>query len=89
MSFEEQREIGKSYLEGLRKLNEGKIRKSREERSSSMMELTKKPVYPNYLQNIRSKEKVETSKRSTRWRKIMKNDQMNNRDKYNSVMEEV
>ena len=57
LSPDQYKKLGISYLEGLKKLNEGIKRKSPEERSASMMELTKKPsrvAYPDYLKEMRT-----------------------------------
>ena len=38
-----------------------------------MMELTKKPQYPNYLEEIKAKPKQEPAEYRTNWKKILKN----------------
>lgn len=53
------KKLGVSYLQNLRKLNEGKIRKTPEERSASMMDLNKKPApYHDYLKEMRTHSRI-------------------------------
>ena len=63
----------------MKKYNEGKPKKSPEERSSSMMDLSKKPTKIDYLSQMRT-DKVRST--LSNWKKIIEKPDINSRDKY-------